>query len=144
MRRMRKRILFIACATMAVIGGGLSAARAAGTLKFDVKPLVKSRTTLVQMRPLFEYLGAEVTWHAATKQIEATKGKTKIRLTLGSKQAVVNGKTKTLAVPPQVVRGHTMVPLRFVSETLNTDVEYHGSFISLCTPDGTCTKVDLQ
>ncbi len=141
---MRKRALLMACATTLVIAGGMVSAWAEGTLRFDVKPLIKNGTTLVQMRPLFEYLGAKVAWHAATKRIEAKKGKTRIRLTLGNKQATVNGKTKMLTVPPQVVKGHTMVPLRFVSEALNTDVEYHGSFITLCTPDGTCTKVDLQ
>ena len=140
---MTKPAVAFVCAALLVSLGGSALAQAVG-LKFDVQPVVRNGTTLVQMRPLFEYLGAKVTWKAKTKQIDATKGSTKIKLILGNKQATVNGKSKALAVPPQAINGHTMVPLRFVSESLGTKVEYHGDFITLCTPDGTCTKVDLK
>ena len=136
-----KRSLALAVSLMAT---GAVAVRASGDLKFDVRPLVKSGTTLVQMRPLFEYLGARVVWNAQTREITATKGAKKILLTLGKRQATVDGKAKTLDVPAQAVSGHTMVPLRFVSEALGTTVEYHGTFISLCSPEGSCTKVDLK
>lgn len=119
-------------------------AQTGGALRFDVRPVVRDGTTLVQMRPLFEYLGAKVTWKATTRQITATKNSTTIVLAIGSRQARVNGQGTSLAVAAQTIAGHTMIPLRFVSESLGTDVEYHGSYITLCDPEGSCTKVDLQ
>jgi hypothetical protein len=139
---MSKRLALLA--GLCLVAGGLPQAQEAGGIRFDVKPVVKAGTTLVQMRPIFEYLSAKVVWNATTKQITATKGTTKILLRLGSKQATVNGQPRTLSVPPQTIRGHTMVPLRFVSEALGTKVDYHGDFITLCAADGSCTMVEIK
>ena len=42
----------------------------------------------------------------------------------GKKQATVNGKTVTLDVAPQLLNDRTMVPLRFVVESLGAIVEW--------------------
>lgn len=50
--------------------------------------------------------------------------KTTIILTIGKKQATVNGKTVTLDVAPQLLNDRTMVPLIFVVESLGAIVEW--------------------
>ncbi|AZN42974.1 trypsin-like peptidase domain-containing protein [Paenibacillus albus] len=75
------------------------------------------------MRSIFAALGANVTWEASTKLIFIVKGRTTISLQLGSKKAVQNGKTITIAQAPQQINGATMVPLRFVAEALGADVQ---------------------
>ena len=47
-----------------------------------------------------------------------------IQLTIGSKSAQVNGKEITLDVPPMVINGRTLVPLRFIGEALGSTVVY--------------------
>jgi len=50
-----------------------------------------------------------------------------ITLRLGQATAAVNGKTVTLDAPAQVVKGATMVPLRFVGTALGARVDYSAS-----------------
>ncbi len=47
-----------------------------------------------------------------------------IQLTVGAAQAVVNGETVPLQSPVQLHNGRTLVPLRFLSETLGASVHY--------------------
>ena len=47
-------------------------------------------------------------------------------LYIGSKSAVVNGKTVKLDVPPQIIQGRTVVPILFVTESLGCQVEWDG------------------
>lgn len=48
-----------------------------------------------------------------------------IKLTLGSTKATINGRNITLDVPPQSVKGSTMVPLRFVSDAFGCNLEWN-------------------
>ena len=96
-----------------------------GTLvQMDVAPKIVDGRILVQMRPIFEALGATVQWNAADQSIVATEGNTIIKLQIGSTTAYKNGAPVTLAAPPIIVNGHTLVPTRFVSEAFGYNVAY--------------------
>lgn len=86
--------------------------------------IVTNGVTLIPLRGLMEKAGVKLEWNPATAAITLTKGSSKIRLTVGSKTAVVNGKAKALEVAPQVRNGTTMVPLRMILETLNAAVTW--------------------
>lgn len=94
------------------------------TTYLDGAQLVEGRTML-PLRSIFETLGAEVEWISSTKTVIATKGSTKVVLKVNSKQAVINGQTKTLDVPAKLINGKTMVPVRFVSEALGAKVDWN-------------------
>lgn len=81
---------------------------------------------MVPLRGIFEALQADVLYSAPTRSIKATKGSTVVELTLGSRQALINGETVYLDVPADTLGGRTMVPLRFVSESLGADVKWNG------------------
>ncbi|MFD0590300.1 copper amine oxidase N-terminal domain-containing protein [Paenibacillus sp. GCM10027627] len=104
---------------------------------FTVQPLLKDGTTLVQLRPLFESLGIEIAWNAATETVSGKKDGKTFSLKLKSKTAKVNGNTVTLASPAIKVGGHTMVPLRFVGEATGAVVGWNGTqgVISLYSED---------
>ena len=85
---------------------------------------VEKGTTLVPLRGIFEELGATVVYDAKSKTITATRGNKKVWLKIGSRTAKLNGKNVTLNVAPKVVRGNTLVPLRFISESLGATVQY--------------------
>jgi uncharacterized repeat protein (TIGR02059 family) len=98
-----------------------------GTLvQFDVAPMVIDGRVMVQMRPIFEALGATVEWNDTDniKTVTATKGSTTLVLQIGSYTATVNGKTVTLVTPPLIINQHTMVPVRFVSDFLGYKVTW--------------------
>ena len=47
-----------------------------------------------------------------------------IELVIDNKVFTLNGKNKNNDVAPQIVRGNTMVPLRFIAENLGAEVKY--------------------
>jgi len=81
-------------------------------------------TTIAPMRMIFEAMEAEVNYDAVTQKITATKGDTVIELVIGQKTAKKNGQTINLDVPAVTQYGSTMVPLRFVAEALNAQVDW--------------------
>ncbi len=90
-------------------------------------PVQQNGTVLVPLRGVFEKLGANVQYDAATRTIVAVKGPTTVRLALGADQANVNGETRTLSVPALAAQGTTLVPLRFVSEALGAQVKWQAT-----------------
>lgn len=81
-------------------------------------------TVLVPLRGIFEKLGAEVRFVAATRTITATRGEISVLLRLGEAVGYVNRTPVPLAVPAQTVGGATLVPLRFVSEAFGASVKW--------------------
>ncbi|ETT54127.1 copper amine oxidase domain-containing protein [Paenibacillus sp. FSL R7-269] len=93
-------------------------------LQPETRPLNIGGTVLVPMRGLFEAQGAELSWNNASKTVTAVKGGTALTYTLGSSTALLNGKTTQLTVPGQLSQGYSMIPLRFVSEALGSEVSW--------------------
>ena len=89
---------------------------------YDVMPVIENGRTLVPMRAIFEALGAEIKWDDATKTVTGTKGDVSVVLTIGNTLAKVNGNEVTLDVPAKIVSDRTMVPVRFISESLGCNV----------------------
>lgn len=87
--------------------------------------MIKGRTML-PMRVIFEALGATVQWSAQTKTVTAYSNDTTVVLKVGSKTASVNNRNVSLDAPAQILNGATMVPVRFVSETLGAQVDWNG------------------
>ena len=94
-------------------------------MSFDQPPILKNGRVFVPLRGIFEQLGASVVY--ANGQINATKGRTTVSLTIGSNQAVVNGQSTTLDVAPFIVGARTLVPLRFIAQSLGATVNWNDS-----------------
>jgi len=96
----------------------------------DVAPFIDKGRTFVPFRFIGESLGAEVGFTKnASGRVETVTyrlGSTSIVLYIGKKNATVNGRTVTLDVPPQIIQGRTLVPLRFVTEALGCKVDWDG------------------
>ncbi|KKM12453.1 hypothetical protein SY88_03350 [Clostridiales bacterium PH28_bin88] len=91
-------------------------------LDFDVAPVLESGRVLVPVRVIFEAFGATVDWDTATNTITARRDNDTIKLTIGNKTAHKNGEAVELDVPAKIIRGRTLVPVRFVSEALGAKV----------------------
>ncbi|MBS3969322.1 MAG: tetratricopeptide repeat protein [Clostridia bacterium] len=91
---------------------------------FDTPPVIKDGRTLVPVRAIVMALGADVKWDAENKEITITKGEKVIILKLDSKTALINGVEHELDVPAKSVNARTVLPLRFISEALKTQVNF--------------------
>jgi hypothetical protein len=85
-------------------------------------PVERGGRVFVPMRAIFEELGASVVYNNGV--INASGSGHSVQLTIGSRQALVDGRPTTLDSEPFLYAGTTMVPIRFVSEALGADVAY--------------------
>jgi len=129
----RKKCLFIAFAFLLALtvaipayAGSPSIELDGNKLTLDTPPIIDNGRTLVPMRAIFEALGAGVEWDGATSTVTASVGDTEIQLVIGGK-AFKNGTAVNLDVPAKLYEGRTMVPLRFVSESLGAKVDWDSS-----------------
>ncbi|MBQ4516157.1 MAG: copper amine oxidase N-terminal domain-containing protein [Clostridia bacterium] len=90
-----------------------------------VVPYISGDRTLVPLRFVAETLGADVLWEDGWDGCVIKKGEKEIRITFGSAEFVVNGKTVTYDAPIEVVEERTMVPIRFISEEFDCDVYWN-------------------
>lgn len=100
----------------------------------DQKPYIDSNSrTLVPVRFPAETLGATVDWNANKKLVTVTQKAhdqlpdAEIALTIGKKDVIVNGKTKTMDTTAIITNSRTMVPIRFISEYLGAVVKWQDS-----------------
>ncbi|MFC3767073.1 stalk domain-containing protein [Paenibacillus sp. GCM10012303] len=96
--------------------------------QFEQPPVIQDGSTLAPLRAIFERLGAEVKWDAATSVATGSRNGTTVSLKIGDDTAYVNGKAVKLEVAAQLVNGYTMAPARFVGETFGGTVTWEGDF----------------
>ncbi|MFW5867211.1 MAG: stalk domain-containing protein [Armatimonadota bacterium] len=111
-------------------------AGAARELVFDVQPVTLEGRTLVPLRPIFEWLGARVTYeggHIKAWRSEEAKVP-QVELWIGSTEAKVAEARYTVDVAPQLIDGRCFVPLRFVAESFGVWVDPQGSQMLLRMP----------
>ncbi len=85
-------------------------------------PVIKKGSVMVPMRAIFESLGAQLKWDAATSTVHAFKGDDTVELTIDKKTAWINQQAVELNAAPIMENGHTMVPVRFIGESLGASV----------------------
>jgi Copper amine oxidase N-terminal domain len=93
-------------------------------VSFDVPPVIAAGRVLVPLRGVFNRLGAVVTWDPASQTVLAARGDTSIGLRIGDTEAHINGQPTLMDVPALLVDGRTMVPLRFISQALGSQVSW--------------------
>lgn len=112
----------------------------------DVPPVIVEGRTLAPLRVIGEALGGDVFWDEKEKRVfvHSADGRVVI-LKIGEKQAEVrvpkqvkmgdvvvtlqgtfDVRQVTLDVPAQILNGRTLVPLRFLAESLGVEVQWDG------------------
>ncbi|OWZ83340.1 stalk domain-containing protein [Natranaerobius trueperi] len=93
----------------------------------DQKPYIDdSNRTQVPVRYVSEALQANVDWDGSQDLISIQRGVDTLELVVGEKEYQLNDDTKTMDTVPKISdNNRTMVPLRFISEGLGTEVEWH-------------------
>lgn len=91
------------------------------------QPQMMNGRILVPLRGVMEKLGAYIKWEPSTSTVFAQAGSREIELKIGADIAKVNGSEVFLDQPAMVLRGTTMVPLRFMGEALGAEVKWDGN-----------------
>jgi C1A family cysteine protease len=99
------------------------------TVTLDAAPVLGTGDrTLVPVRAMAEAMGGTVGWDPVTKTATVTVGSNMLELTLGKNTALFNGTATPIdtdpKVLPMIINGRTMLPLRFVVESLGAEVSY--------------------
>ncbi|MCL2814716.1 MAG: copper amine oxidase N-terminal domain-containing protein [Oscillospiraceae bacterium] len=99
----------------------------------DVAPVIEDGRTLAPMRAVVEALGYLVTWDSGTQTVNIYSYATDvlmISLKIGSNKAKVFTPIpdvmdeRVLDVPAKLINGRTMIPVRFIAETLGCTVKW--------------------
>ncbi len=96
-------------------------------LGFDTEPILEADRTLIPLRYMFEFMGAEVSWNQETETATVSQNGISIDVTIDSTTAYVNGEAFELDVPARLINDRTMIPLRFLSENLGYRVKWEES-----------------
>jgi len=102
-------------------------------VEMDVAPYLKDGRVMVPVRFLAEALGFPVEYDFSdpTNKIVTVHAVEDIVLTIGSNKALVGTQEVELDAAPEIVNGRTMVPVRFVAETLGFDVQWADGVVTL-------------
>lgn len=90
----------------------------------DVAPFINNERTLVPIRVISENLGYNVNWDNNSRKVTVKNSDKTIELFIGKKNVNVNGKDNSIDVAPLIKNERTFVPLRFISESFDNDVNW--------------------
>jgi hypothetical protein len=95
----------------------------------DVPPMIENGRVLVPVRVIAELMGSSVNWIEERRLVEISDGNAGIwiRMVVGQDTAMVNLEKVSIDSPAKIVNNRTLVPLRFVSEGLNSEVRWEDS-----------------
>jgi N-acetylmuramoyl-L-alanine amidase len=94
-------------------------------IESDVPPVIVNDRTLAPVRVISENLGAEVYWDNDNRLVQIMTPSKTIILKIDDRKALVDGDEVLLDVPAKIVNNRTMVPLRFLGETLGAKVSWN-------------------
>lgn len=94
---------------------------------YTQNPINENGRLLVPLRQFAEALGYEVTWNNEDRSISMKDDSHNVWMQVDNMLASKNGSKVTLDVPPRLVNGTTMIPLRFVAEAAGYSIDsFHG------------------
>ena len=102
--------------------------------EFRIYDRAVSATEVAQLMKVAPGLSESITGPAVEAPVEAVKP---LVLQLDNQKASVNGEIKTMDVVPQVVEGRTLVPVRFLAESVGAEVAWDDATrtVTLTTTD---------
>ncbi|MBP8708144.1 MAG: PQQ-binding-like beta-propeller repeat protein [Caldisericia bacterium] len=98
----------------------------------DYPPIIKNDRTLVPIRAIVEAFGGKVDWEPAIARVNISLDTHFLYLQIGNPFAGVDGDLVQIdplnsSVVPEIINGRTMLPLRFVAESLGCTVDWDGT-----------------
>ncbi|MBI9011728.1 MAG: S-layer homology domain-containing protein [Clostridiales bacterium] len=92
----------------------------------DAQPTIIDGRTLVPISAVAKALGADIVWNGETQKVLLKLEDVIVTLQVDSTLATRNSSELEMSVPPQIVSGRTLVPLRVISEAFGSRVSWIG------------------
>ena len=93
-------------------------------VEFDVQPRVDDGVPMTPFRHLMEKSGGKVSWLNSEKSVNATSDGKNIWFKVGDSTAKINNMPFTLELAPYIDRGRTIVPLSFMKDALDVNIQF--------------------
>lgn len=90
-------------------------------------PVIIDDRTLLPIRAVIEEIGGTVDWNGDTREVTLTYNDNTIRLVIDSTTAYLNNAANTLDTAPTIIKDRTMLPIRFIAESFDFDVDWDGT-----------------
>jgi len=91
----------------------------------DVAPRIENGRTFVPVRFIGEAFGADFSWDEKNQKVTYSMGSNYIELFIGKNSANINGQSVSLDAPPFIYEGRTLVPFRFMGQSIGAQVEWN-------------------
>ena len=88
------------------------------------RPMQMGDHVMIPLRGVFEKMGASVDWKESNQTVLAQRGTNRVELRINDRTAYINGNAMAVNNPAVMIDGSTMVPIRFVSESLGATVDW--------------------
>jgi hypothetical protein len=97
----------------------------------EAAPIILNARTLLPIRAVVELVGGTIAWEALARKVTIVRNATTLELWIGRNVAKLNGQAITIdsdvKVVPIIMNGRTLLPLRFVAESLALDVQWNAA-----------------
>jgi len=95
-------------------------------VEFENQPMIVNSRTMVPIKFIMDTLGYQVAWLSETRQVEITRGPSKLLLTIDDPLMDIDGKSITSDVAPMIIDDRTYVPLAIIAEATGAEVLWDG------------------
>ncbi|QGQ96634.1 hypothetical protein EHS13_18005 [Paenibacillus psychroresistens] len=93
-------------------------------IPLELPPVIIKGTTYITVRPLSEAFKSTVVWDDSDQTVTITNDQTTIICQIDNPIASVNGNEVRLTEPPRLLEHRTIVPLRFIVESLGLTIAW--------------------
>lgn len=93
-------------------------------IEMAVSPVAENGRTLIPARAIFESMGMAVSWEEKSKTVIGTSQDKTIKLIIDKQEAFIDETKVKLDIPAKIINGSTMVPVRFIAESLGANVDW--------------------
>jgi photosystem II stability/assembly factor-like uncharacterized protein len=101
------------------------------SVTLEVAPMILNSRTLLPIRAVVDAVGGTIAWDASTRKVTVVRKDKTVLLWINKNSAQVNARSvqvdTDVKVVPIIVGGRTLLPLRFVAESLGLDVQWNGA-----------------
>lgn len=87
-------------------------------------PVIEGDEIFLPLRPLFQFLDAKILWDEQSQSVHLELEGDVFIITVGSRNAILNGKKITLDAAPSTINGNTMIPMRFFADYFGAKVKW--------------------
>lgn len=128
---MKKKLISVLLTVLAFTGVGVHAADSDITVKyngsvlcFNQSPVIINDKTLVQLRPIAEAMGLDISFTGASGSVTLSDKNTTVVFTENSEKITINDNEEVMEVPMIIRNDYTFVPVRNLVEPFGNAISY--------------------